>query len=1852
MKYSVILISLLLLAVTSAAYPQQIQKINYQGREVVRDELIIKFKKSTGITAQSAGRNSRLNVIRSKNASVQKVFTNGAEHWKVSTGNMEALIQELNSNPEVEYAEPNYIIHISTVPNDPLLKNQLAINGTTMGDISAIDAWDITHGDTSIVVGILDTGIDYLHEDLRANIWTNKNEIPGNGIDDDNNGYIDDIHGWDFVNKDNDPMDDNHHGTHVAGILGAIGNNNVGVAGVAWDVKLAALKFIKSNGEGTTSAAVEAVEYCIANGIKITNNSWGGPAYSMALYDAIAKANTAGMIFVAAAGNDGTDNDVIPQYPASFDLPNIISVAATDMNDNLAAFSNYGKTSVDLAAPGVNIFSCTPNGNYQTLSGTSMATPFVTGAVVLIKSVFPEKNNLEIISKLLSSVDAKVSLSGKTVTGGRLNLFKPLINSSISLVKLSAKEVNIGGVIINSGNMPQKKFTITNGSTENVIIDTVKAESGFLISNSSGAFSDVLLNIPLGAMQSLDIAVKADPREEKSYDGLISVRFSRASLSWYKEVRCRYSAFSKGTVILPEEVSGIWSQSMSPIVINSSVKVAAGQKLEIGPGVEVIFFNNSGISSSSDALTGSFNIRAAGTRQDSIYFRSADSKTPWGGFSMSGRGKYIFEYCNFLNASKNSTNEGSGGAVKCNGPDLRIVNSRFFGNHAIGEGGAVQYLGNEGTVYIDSSDFTGNDAGLGGALDLRGKENWLLNSKFYFNKCSQGVVKIQGTTTGTYSTEKAFVYNCSFINNLSSYGGNMIDASSMKKIVIKNCLGTRNYISINQAVINLSLISTAIVSNCTLYDNSSGQDGSGLMVSNVTECVLENSILWNNLNTEIKTSQAIYQKFTASYNSIKNYSAGTGNINVAPDIADTLFYHLAANSPLRDKGSPFAIYNDQDGTRNDLGYEGGNQLMICPANIDFGINGLTNSTKKTVPVECVSFYKDAVPVKSWSLSSDAFSVSGMPGEILPLKTTEILISYYPKQVKSYFDTLYINTDFIPVNKIKIPLSGICGDINSIGGEISGELKNTGTGIYHVVNDLHVSKESVLTIDPGVTLLFQPNTKLTVEGDLAIKGTAEQKVTFSAESDNSYAGVITIKQNNTKDILLENLVMRKTLGFNIQSITHKIVFNNCEFKDNKNISEVNSPFINSYGSVAQFNNCRFHGNNTEGPVVYSASGKLFVNNCLFTGNSAAGAYILSDNSVINIYNSSLFNNKSYAGIVLRTNPALGAFRDSCMIVNSILADNVNADAKYPYEISVMSQNMSAPAENPDVKLYLELTNSCIKGGRPRLFVPANSRVFLILSMEVDPGFADAYGNLGPSSACINAGTNSYKNLPFSLTDLAGNFRIWNKRIDIGAYEYGSKKYLPIPEKPVLDYPKDQTAIAKDVTFKWKQVPGALTYNIQVSSTNTFETRASDSTLTDTVKVMSLSFGSKYYWRVQAMNTTAAGQWSDVWSFSTFIAAPASNPVLSKPLNNAVNQPLSLTLCWRKLKTSEKYHLQVSTKYDFSSLLVNDTTLIDTLKQLPGLSINSVYFWRVRGINQGGKSLWSEEWTFTTIPPVPQTPLLAKPANDSKENVLAAKLSWNAMRYTDRYRLIVAEDDKFTKIKSADSTVKDTVREVKELKEGMKYFWKVSSLNAAGESPGSEIWNFTTLLNAPDSLDTNVISWDKLELSWKDRSNGESGFIIERKQSEDFIALDTVEANQTTYTDSTVRVKLSYQYRIRSYTTYVLSAYSNVASATITAVDELSLIPKEYSLFQNYPNPFNPATVIKYGLPAESRVKLIIYNSLGEAVGEYLNEIQSAGFHQINFDAGRISSGVYYYLLEARATDGSKEYRKVKKMIVIK
>jgi subtilisin family serine protease len=349
----------------------------------------------------------------------------------------------------VLYAEPNYIVrtaqHVQLTPNDPNftqlwgLHNTGQTGGTPDADIDAPEAWDITTGSSSVVVFVIDTGVDYNHPDLVANVWTNPGEIPGNNVDDDGNGYIDDVYGIDTFYNDTNPFDGDGHGTHVHGTIGAVGNNSVGVVGVNWSVKVGHCKFLSDSGSGSTAGAISCLQYILnlkqtgnpANDIIATNNSWGGGGFSQALYDAIKAHMNAGILFIAAAGNSSANNDTALFLPASYYLPNVISVAATTHTDAKAGFSNYGRRTVHVGAPGQGILSTTPGNTYSTFSGTSMATPHVTGLAALIKAQFPSFTWYQIRNRILATGDVTTGMQNVTISDRRINAYGALTCNNV-----------------------------------------------------------------------------------------------------------------------------------------------------------------------------------------------------------------------------------------------------------------------------------------------------------------------------------------------------------------------------------------------------------------------------------------------------------------------------------------------------------------------------------------------------------------------------------------------------------------------------------------------------------------------------------------------------------------------------------------------------------------------------------------------------------------------------------------------------------------------------------------------------------------------------------------------------------------------------------------------------------------------------------------------------------------------------------------------------------------------------------------------------------------------------------------------------------------------------------------------------------------------------------------------------------------------------------------------------------------------------------------------------------------------------------------------------------------------------
>lgn len=401
---------------------------------------IIKLKKGATQKSVRFMRNKSVSSIKPLNVALGNFYK-----MTVREG-AEKSIEMIANDPAVEYIEKNQTYSIDPVPSmllkesaeilDDEFKSQWGLQndgknsgswfsrGVAGEDTNVLKAWDLTKGKKEIIVAVIDTGVDYTHQDLAANMWVNELEKNGEeGVDDDGNGFIDDIHGYDFANKDGDPMDDNVHGTHCAGVIGAL-HDTVGVRGVMADVRIMALKFLTGSGSGTTEDAIMSIDYAVKAGAHVLSNSWGGGGASQALEDSIQAASDAGVIFVAAAGNSYANNDSTETYPANYKIDNVISVGAMNGKGGKSSFSNYGKESVHIFAPGSRIYSTTPKNKYKKLDGTSMAAPFVSGAMGLLLSLAPGMTPLEARERLeATAIRGKLD---KFTRSGRMDIFKLL----------------------------------------------------------------------------------------------------------------------------------------------------------------------------------------------------------------------------------------------------------------------------------------------------------------------------------------------------------------------------------------------------------------------------------------------------------------------------------------------------------------------------------------------------------------------------------------------------------------------------------------------------------------------------------------------------------------------------------------------------------------------------------------------------------------------------------------------------------------------------------------------------------------------------------------------------------------------------------------------------------------------------------------------------------------------------------------------------------------------------------------------------------------------------------------------------------------------------------------------------------------------------------------------------------------------------------------------------------------------------------------------------------------------------------------------------------------------------------
>lgn len=471
----------------------------------VDNEILVKFRPNIGNPAERE-------VSRKAGASfLEKLGDLGWTRMKLPTGKRtEDAIAEFKASKYVESAQPNFYYSLHLTPNDPSFGSLWG-----MTKISAPQAWETATGSPTVVIANIDTGTKLNHEDLAANLWTNQGEVPNNGVDDDNNGYIDDYYGYDFFFNDPDPSDEHNHGTHTAGTMGAVGNNGVGVVGVNWNVKIMSIKIYNNTGFGTTSAmlinAYNYVRMMKLRGvnIRVTNNSYGGCdeacGFDQATKDAIDALGDAGVLQVFSAGNEGNNTDVLPSYPAAYNSPSIISVANSTSTDGRNTSSNFGLSSVDLAAPGTSILSTIMSAsNYGTFSGTSMSAPHVAGAAALLASHRPDLTPASLKATLLNTVDQLPAWNGLVKTGGRLNVARALEQITECSFQISENSIFVptkGGQISLSVNAPANCDFRARGNSNWIVFSDTDSFSG----NSNVVFR-VRLNPTITRNSTIDIA--------------------------------------------------------------------------------------------------------------------------------------------------------------------------------------------------------------------------------------------------------------------------------------------------------------------------------------------------------------------------------------------------------------------------------------------------------------------------------------------------------------------------------------------------------------------------------------------------------------------------------------------------------------------------------------------------------------------------------------------------------------------------------------------------------------------------------------------------------------------------------------------------------------------------------------------------------------------------------------------------------------------------------------------------------------------------------------------------------------------------------------------------------------------------------------------------------------------------------------------------------------------------------------------------------------------------------------------------------------------------------------------------
>jgi PKD repeat protein len=854
-------------------------------------------------------------------------------------------IELYKKDPNIEYAEPNYKLYaVAVYPNDVLgyqlwgLHNQGQDGGTPDADIDAPEAWQTTTGSGDVIVAVIDTGVDYDHDDLSANMWVNIAERDGTpGVDDDGNGYVDDIYGIDTVSDDANPWDDRGHGTHCAGTIGAVGNNEIGVVGVNWNVKIMALKFLDAGGNGWTDDAIDCLEYAImmkqdyGQNIRVTNNSWGGAPYSQSLYDTIQEAADADILFIAAAGNDSDNTDANPTYPSSYDLPNIISVAATDRNDNLASFSNWGLTSVDVAAPGEYIYSTFPIGadlsptcrdmayGYGPCSGTSMAAPHVSGLAALILALVPTHTWAEVKSAILATVDPIASLQGLILTGGRINAERALFSvcNSEGNVRLD-REAYSPGVDINvevlDADLNTDPLVIEQYPNVITITTTGGDQESSLILTETGPSSCIFAGTIVTAA---DAAVEWE-------DGIVQTSCYPADT-----IITTYHDADDGTGSPANVSDTAHTDCLGPEITNVEVT-------DIGHTTATVTWNTDESSNScvyygatipeepsgwefgecQSSLVTDHRIILTGLGQDTTYYFEVASTDEAGNLTIDDNNGQYFQFHSYVPGIHYVPDDFTTIQVAINGvldgDEIVVKNGTYYELiDFLGKAITVRSENGPTTTIIDGGNSDGGPAvvfwsGEGADSVLDGFT--ITNGDGIFGG---GISAVDNSPT---------ISNCIITGNRGEYGGGILDFGTTGA-TITNCVITNNTVTKHGGGIYTA---AATITNCIIRDNVASWEGGGISLSDwggdtssvITNCIISNNTADDGGGIRCVSTSPIFVNCTISGNSATSpYGGGMycydGN---GPTVVNSILWDNTAY------GSPNEVYLGGAGTSIDITY--------------------------------------------------------------------------------------------------------------------------------------------------------------------------------------------------------------------------------------------------------------------------------------------------------------------------------------------------------------------------------------------------------------------------------------------------------------------------------------------------------------------------------------------------------------------------------------------------------------------------------------------------------------------------------------------------------------------------------------------------------------------------------------------------------------------------------------------------------------------------------------------------------------------------------------------------------------------